>query len=349
VTPKVLFLVLDGLSPRHVDADTMPVLTSLAEEGGWCRQGGIGVMPTSTYPNHATFVTGMAPADHGVVANEIPTGAGPVPSWDRGPAVPTLFDAVRAGGGSSAAVFGDHHLPGVTGAADADLLWPGAARSEGIARDILGYAKDRETAAGIVEAIESGPDLIVAQLNESDTDAHIFGPDSPGAVRRYGRSDAYLGLVLDALRAEWDQWAVIVVSDHSQESVTVAEPIDLRTEARSRGLDGVVIDDGAGACVGGEMARHPAWLTEVEGVEGVHRLGGGAVFAWGELGRYFSPEEVPVQGVHGSPRTAAQVAVVGGGHPEAKSLAAQISRQQPAGTSWAPAVAAMLGVSLSPA
>jgi hypothetical protein len=348
VTARVLFLVLDGLSPRHVDTSQMPVLTALAEEGGWCRPGGIGVMPTSTYPNHATFVTGVGPSRHGVLANEIPTDAGFVPSWERGPAVPTLFDAVRAGGGSSAAVFGDHHLVGVTGAAAADAVWPGAARSEGLARDILGYAKDRETSAGIVEAIESGADLIVAQLNESDTDAHIFGPDSPDAIRRYGRSDAYLGVVLDALRAEWDQWAVMVVSDHSQESVTVTEPIDLRTAARSRGLDGVVIDDGAGACLGGPMARDTAWLAEVEGVEGVHRMDDGAVFAWGEPGRYFSPEEVPVRGVHGSPRTAGQVAVVGGGHPEAKARAAQISRQPPAGTSWAPAVAAMLGAPLPP-
>jgi hypothetical protein len=346
VTARVLFLVLDGTSPRHVDVSTMPVLTSLADEGGWCRPGGIGVMPTSTYPNHATFVTGVDPSRHGVVANEIPTEAGTVPSWERGPAVPTLFDAARAGGRTSAAVFGDHNLMGVTGAAAADTVWPGADRSAGVARDILGYAKDRETTTGIVEAIGSGADLVVAQLNESDTDAHIFGPDSPDAVRRYGRSDTYLGVVLDVLREEWDRWAVVVVSDHSQESVTVPEPIDLRTAARARGLDGVVIDDGAGACVGGEMARHPAWLAEVEGVEGVHPLGEGAVFAWGELGRYFSSEEVPVRGVHGSPRTVGQVAVVGGGHPEAKTLAAQISRQQPVGTSWAPAVAAMLGVLL---
>jgi hypothetical protein len=349
VTPNVLFLVLDGLSPRHIDRATMPVLTSLAESGGWCRQGGIGVMPTSTYPNHATFVTGVAPARHGVVANEIPTEAGPLPSWERGPSVPTLFDAVRAGGGSSAAVFGDHNLVGVTAADRADQVWPGAGRSEGLARDILGYAKDRETSAGIVATIDAGPDLIVAQFNESDTDAHIFGPDSPEALRRYGRSDAYLETVLDALRSAWDEWAVIVVSDHSQESVTDPEPIDLRAAARSRGLAGVVIDDGAGAAVGGEMARQPAWLTEVEGVEGIHRLDLGAVFAWGGPGRYFSSEEVPVRGVHGSPRTAGQVAVVGGGHPEAEALAAQISRRQPTGTSWAPAVAALLGVPLLPA
>ena len=235
MTARVLFLVLDGLSPRHVDASTMPVLTSLAEEGGWCRAGGIGVMPTSTYPNHATFVTGVDPSRHGVVANEIPTESGPVPSWERGPSAPTLFDAVRTGGGKSAAVFGDHHLVGVTGAAAADTVWPGSARPEGVACDILGYAKDGETTAGVIEAVGSGADLIVAQFNESDTDAHIFGPDSPDAVRRYGRSDDHLGVVLDALREEWDRWAVIVVSDHSQESVTVAEPIDLRAVAALQG------------------------------------------------------------------------------------------------------------------
>ena len=43
---------------------------------------------------------------------------------ELGPAVPTLFDACRAAGRSSAAVFGDQCLVGVTGARTADTHWP---------------------------------------------------------------------------------------------------------------------------------------------------------------------------------------------------------------------------------
>lgn len=345
---KVLLLVLDGVSPRYVDEGVMPVLTSLARSGGWCRQGAVGMLPSSTYPNHATFVTGVPPARHGIVANELPTDDGVVPSWERGPSAPTLFDAMRQAGRACAAVFGDHHLVGVTGAREASFLWPGDEEHPEVARDILGYAKDRETAGRVIGAVESGVELVVAQFNEPDTVAHVFGPDSPEALRRYRGTDRHLGTVIESLGPEWDEWAVIVVSDHAQETVTEPEPIDLRGAASTRGRLGLVVDDGAGAVLGGELARDPGWLTEVPGVGGVERLNDRTVLAWAAPGRYFAAAEEPVRGVHGSPRTAVQVAVVSGGHPAASPLGATVTRERPVSTSWAPAVAELLGLRFLP-
>ena len=186
-------MVLDGLSPRHVDRELMPVLASLAHEGGRCLDGCVGVMPSSTYPNHATFVTGVGPSEHGLVANDIPGDHGPVPSWELGLRVPTLFDAMSAAGRPSAAVFGDHHLVGATGAGRASLCWPRDEHEHSVARDILGYAKDRETAPVVVDVCRQGAELVVAQLNQTDTMAHIFGPDSDEALGQYGRSDSHVG------------------------------------------------------------------------------------------------------------------------------------------------------------
>ena len=341
---RVLFLVLDGVSPRHVDDGVMPVLTSLARAGGWCPEGGIGVMPTSTYPNHATFVTGAAPADHGIVANEIPTPAGPVPACERGPSSPTIFDAMRAAGRPSAAVFGDHHLVGVTGARAADSVWPDGGFGDGVALDALGYAKDRETAARVLEAVEGEAELVVAQLNEPDTAAHIFGPDSPDALRRYGRADALLGMVTESLRTAWGDWVVIVVSDHSQEAVVEPAPIDLHAAAGGLGLGGLIVDDGAVAVVGGEMARDDRWMTGVRGVEGTRRVDDDTVLAWATAGRWFSSVELPVRGVHGSPRTAPQVAVVTGGHRAVDALGRAIGQRRPEATWWAGAMAGLLGI-----
>jgi arylsulfatase A-like enzyme len=301
-------------------------------------------MPSSTYPNHATFVTGVTPERHGILANEIPTHRGVVPSWELGPSVPTLFDAMRAGHRSSAAVFGDHHLVGVTGAGAADSVWPGGDPDAAIARDILGYAKDRETAAVVVRAVADGAELVVAQFNEPDTVAHVFGPDSPEARHRYARADAYLGTIVESLGDEWDDWLAIVVSDHSQESVTETEPVDLRAAAGAAGLAGSVVDDGAVALLGGELAGEAGWVAEVPGVAGVQPLGAASLLAWSDPGRYFSAVEVPVRGVHGSPRTAAQIAVVLGGHPAAKRLASSLNRGRPVSTSWAPALAGHLGL-----
>lgn len=342
---RVLFLVVDGLSPRHVDREVMPALTTLALAGGWSRPGGVGVMPSSTYPNHATFATGSPPAAHGIIANQIPTASGAMPSWQVGLSVPTLFDAMHAAGRQSAAVFGDGHLVGATGAGNASFLWPVGPHPDGVALDPLGYAKDRETAAIVVEAVHSGAELVFAQLNQPDTVAHIFGPDSEEALCHYGRTDVHVGTISDSLRADWDDWVAIVVSDHSQEPVTEPEPVDLHAAAAGAvGLGGLVLDDGAAAVAGGELAHDTGWLTAVDGVEGFQRVGRDVVLVWCGPGRYFSPTEVPVRGVHGSPRTASQVGVVTGGHPAAQQLGAAISHRRPAASAWAPTVAGLLGL-----
>jgi hypothetical protein len=341
---KVLFAVIDGASPRHVDPTVMPTLHGLARNGAWCRAGAIGVLPTSTYPNHATFVTGESPAVHGIVANEWPSPLGTVSSWDVGPSVPTIFDSMRAAGRPSAAVFGDDHLVGVTGAGRADVLWPEGGFDADVTRDVLGYATDGETVGRVTQAVEQGCELVVAQLNETDTVAHIFGPDSDQALEHYRKVDGLLSRLVDSLRHEWGEWAVVVVSDHSQETVTVAEPIDLRAEAAARHLLGDVIDDGSTAVIGGELAVDAGWTTEVTGVEGFHRVDADTVLVWARAGRWFSPIALPVHGVHGSPRTSAQVAVVGGGHPKAEQFRTVLAEGRPRSTMWAPAVAELLGV-----
>jgi predicted AlkP superfamily pyrophosphatase or phosphodiesterase len=341
---RVLFLVCDGLSPRHVDPEVMPVLAALAEEGGWCHEGGIAVMPTSTYPNHATFVTGVVPSRHGITANHIPTEGGVVSPWEVGPSSPTLFDSMQAGGRRSAAVFGDHHLVGTMGARRADFLWPDGDFADGIDLDVLGYAKDPETAKRILEAVDDGAELVVAQLNEPDTAAHLFGPDHRKALSCYGGTDTQVGVVLSALREEWERWVVIVVSDHSQEAVVEPAPIDLHAVAEQLGMKGVVVDDGAAAVVWGELGRSDAWLRDVPGVDDTRRIDADTVLVWSTGGRWFSPMELPVRGVHGSPRTAPQVAVVSGGHPGARPLAEAIGQRRPPAESWAPAIAELLSI-----
>ena len=75
------------------------------------------VMTAATYPNHATFATGDGSArarDRHQLRAAAPVGF--TPAWELGPAVPTLFDACRAAGRSSAAVVGDQCLIGVMGA-----------------------------------------------------------------------------------------------------------------------------------------------------------------------------------------------------------------------------------------
>jgi hypothetical protein len=352
---NVLFLILDGLSPRHVRPEVMPTLTAMAEEGGWNRDGGVAVMPASTYPNHASFATGMPPADHGLWSAKVPRplsrggteesdGASLVNAWDLGPSVPTLFDWCAAAGRQVAAVLGDHHLVGTMGAEEADRVWPaGGEFGPEVARDVLGYADDRATAAEIAKAVADGPDLVVAQLNGPDTAAHLYGPDGEEALAAYRYNDEAIALVREALSARWHDWVVMVVSDHSQEE-SGEEFVDLDSALSDHQVAGRVILDGSAALVVGEAARRPGWLRAVDGVAGYEELADGAVVAWGGPGSSFGHRPWGVPGIHGSPRTRPQVAVVSGGHPEVEALARALLRHRPAATEWAGVIAGLLEI-----
>jgi hypothetical protein len=350
---NVLLLILDGLSPRHVRRDVTPTLSAMAEAGGWNRGGGVAVMPASTYPNHATFVTGVTPAVHGLWSSKIPDPAGPgdvkfgrtgplVEAWDVGPSAPTLFDVCGRAGRSTAAVLGDHHLVGAMGAVSANTCWPaGGAFGADVARDALEYADDAATAEQIAAVIGEGPDLVVAQLNGPDTAAHLYGPDSGEAIEAYRYNDAAIATVREALASRWDDWVVMVVSDHSQEEAS-DEAIDLDEVMRTRGIDGRVIRDGSAAIVTGQGGVDPRWLDDVDAVIGVEPLADHAVVVWGRPGSSFGEYPWGVPGIHGSPRTTPQVAVVSGGHSVVGPVTEWVEATPPPATQWARVIARLM-------
>ncbi len=70
---SVVLLSIDGLKPDYVlEADAhglkVPNLRRLVEEGAYATAV-TGVFPTVTYPSHATMLTGVAPARHGIYSN----------------------------------------------------------------------------------------------------------------------------------------------------------------------------------------------------------------------------------------------------------------------------------------
>jgi hypothetical protein len=351
---NILLLILDGLSPRHVRRDVMPTLSAMGEAGGWNKGGGVAVMPASTYPNHATFVTGVAPAVHGLWSSMVPDPGpggeegppgrrGPLlTAWDVGPSAPTIFDVCARAERSTAAVLGDHHLVGAMGAAVAGTSWPpGGIFSADVPRDALDYADDAATAEQIAGAIGRGPDLVVAQLNGPDTAAHLYGPDSDEALDAYRYNDAAIAIVREALTPRWDDWVVMVVSDHSQEAAG-DETIDLDEVMKVRGIDGLVIGDGSAAVVSGEGGRDPRWLDDVDAVVGVEPLADDTVVVWGRPGSSFGPHPWGVPGIHGSPRTTPQVAVVSGGHATVGSVIEWVEAAPPPATGWARVISRLL-------
>jgi hypothetical protein len=313
-------------------------------------------MTSATYPNHATFATGALPLEHGVVANWIVHEGRARPSYHVGPATPTIFDACRVGGRSSVAVLGDQNLVAIMGAQRADRHWPpDGVLPDDVARDGHGYAANHEVLPRILDVLDvvdgDRPDLVVAHINEPDTEAHIYGPDSAEAIASYHAADDCVAAIVDVLRPTWRDTVLVVVSDHDQEEVDDA-PIDLYEPVAEAGLPLTPIPEGSAAIVWGEDETSGRWLDGIDGVAGHREIAPGIRLVACAPRRWFNPpagfmSDPADRGTHGGERTRAQVAVVAGGHPSAAALARSLNERGAIdATDWAPAMARLLEVQL---
>jgi arylsulfatase A-like enzyme len=340
--PAVVFLMLDAVAPRRLDPVLTPTLRRWATAPGAVAATGRAVMASCTYPNHATFVTGVGPEAHGITSNWLVTEGGPVGSWERGPQAPTLFDECRRRGLSAEAVLGDHHLVGVMGARAAEAHWPPDGELTGdVPLDGLGYPADEAVLPRLLEALGHRPDLTVGYFGSVDTISHLFGPDSEEATGAYRALDRRLAEVDRTLAACWDDTVLVVVSDHDQETALDLPGIDLRGEAHRKGVEVQVVDEGSAAVVRGPADAR--WLEGIDGVAGWRATAGGRHVVWGEPGRFFGVADAPLlRGIHGGIHTRDQLALVGGGHPRAAEAARRV-RDGIAATAWAPLVSSLLG------
>src|ERR1700722_6520148 len=108
----VLMNSIDGLRPRDVlDADAhgfkAPNLQKLVAEGVYA-SGVKNALPTVTYPNHTTLITGVWPAKHGIANNPtfdpLQKNMGGWYWYSQDIKVGTLWDAVHKSGGKVASL-----------------------------------------------------------------------------------------------------------------------------------------------------------------------------------------------------------------------------------------------------
>ena len=108
----VLMISIDGLKPEYVtQADKyrlrIPTLRRIMADGTYA-DGVTGVVPTVTYPSHTTLVTGVWPAEHGILNNQIFDPEHKFTSnwywYSSEIQVPTLWDVAHAAGIRTASV-----------------------------------------------------------------------------------------------------------------------------------------------------------------------------------------------------------------------------------------------------
>ncbi|HEX4271391.1 MAG TPA: ectonucleotide pyrophosphatase/phosphodiesterase [Rhizomicrobium sp.] len=242
----VLMISIDGLRPGDVlDADargfTAPALKKLVAEGIYA-SGVRNALPTVTYPNHTTLITGVWPAKHGIANNPtfdpLQKNMGGWYWYAEDIKTDTLWDVVHKSGGKVASL----SWPVSVGARSIDYNLPEYWRAE-IPEDMKlmralatpGIVPLLEKNTGLTYAQADGEDvendvgrarfaaaLIAAKhpmfttvhLRGLDHTEHSYGPGSTQAKEALATLDKAVGeLVADARKAEPDL-VVAIVSDH---------------------------------------------------------------------------------------------------------------------------------------
>ena len=243
---SVLLISIDGLRPDYVfQADAhglkIPHLRRILRDGAHA-SGVRGALPTVTYPNHTTLVTGVWPAKHGIYSNLTfdPLGKN-FEGWywySEDIAVPTLWEAAAKAGLTVGSV-----------------SWPASVGAKGIRYNVPEYWRSQKSAddlkllravstPGLVAEIaqEAGPynvdlddaipgdwartkyaawilrhgkpQLMTVHLAALDHLQHVTGPFSPESNHTLEQIDEMLGQLEDAARTASPDYAVCVVSDH---------------------------------------------------------------------------------------------------------------------------------------
>jgi predicted AlkP superfamily pyrophosphatase or phosphodiesterase len=251
------------------------------------------VYPTTTYPAHATLVTGVPPSVHGIyshLASLDPTEKARPWCWFAGALrVPTLWDVARATGRKVAAVSWpvsagaamDYNIPEIWDPATTDphrdFATPARHSTPGLFPEVLkvlepifpGATPDRlRSEAALYLWGRYGPDLLLVHFVHYDQLAHQFGPTSPQALAAIERTDEEIGRLREGFAAD-EPCTVVVLSDHGFVPVEKeAAPLSVLDEEGlfDREADGTPKLGKLGAVhAGGSFAVY--WLEEPSATE----------------------------------------------------------------------------------
>lgn len=258
----VVIVSIDGLRPAfYADAAAAPTLASIAAAGA--RATAVeSVYPSSTYPAHASIVTGVRPARHGIHANTVWTEQGSSRNWywhAKDLKARTLWQAAREKGLKVAITY----WPTSVGAqADWVLgeIWDpenketirrlAASATPGLLAELalgVGIPQDRialdraaidafvsRSAAYIFK--KRRPNLQLVHLLAVDEVQHVSGPDSPAVLDALRAQDGNIARIRKAIAESGvaDRTALFIVGDHGFTSIS--HNVGANTILRDAGL-----------------------------------------------------------------------------------------------------------------
>jgi predicted AlkP superfamily pyrophosphatase or phosphodiesterase len=213
--PILILVSVDGWRWDYFDRAGTPTLHALAARGVRA-MGLIPPFPSKTYPSHYTIVTGLYPAHHGIISNNMwddtigerftmsaPTSKDP--RWWGGE---PLWSTVVQQGGRAMSMF-----------------WPGSEVEIGGVRPTEWRPFDEgfPIEARVTQVLDwlalperQRPQFITLYFSEVDTAAHAYGPLAPETLEAASKIDSLLGRLVAGIDASGvaDRTNLLVVSDH---------------------------------------------------------------------------------------------------------------------------------------
>jgi predicted AlkP superfamily pyrophosphatase or phosphodiesterase len=255
----VLMISIDGLKPEYVThADEhglrIPTLRRFMTEGVYA-EGVVGVVPTVTYPSHTTLITGVWPAEHGILNNQLfdpeKKFSGAWYWYAESIKVKTLWDAAHEAGMGTASVSWPASVNGVS----VDALIPEYWRATNVGGSTnpqdrylmnaisrpLGAIDEMEQRLGPYmlgnnTTVENGdevrtrysldilerrkPGFMTIHLSAMDDSEHEHGAFSAEAAKTLEAVDGMVARLMAAALKNDPATKIVIVSDHGFLNVT---------------------------------------------------------------------------------------------------------------------------------
>lgn len=285
---KCIIIVLDAFSSSYLtQLGPNSNLSGISEKGASCLTAR-SIYPSHTCSNHATIMTGVGTARHGIVGNNRLGEDGMSSVKNIQPEmiqVPTLFQMASAAGKKTAIVSGKDNLVtlfsggldiGISNKRLTEYLSVPPELTDSTDNDEY-YRFNMELANWVFDALftvlkEENPDLTMVNIQSTDYIAHRFGPGSEEMTECIRAVDEELGeLYLKMENAGMlEDTAVIVTADHGMTSSDKAIPL-IALSTMNFPTAGAVIDGRNGYIWYGKEEKE-AVIQFFENIEGIRNV-----------------------------------------------------------------------------
>ncbi|PXF49534.1 Bis(5'-adenosyl)-triphosphatase enpp4 [Gracilariopsis chorda] len=242
-TPTVLISIdgfrLEYFSRKENGEYLAPTLRSIAKEGVYAPDGMQPVMPSKTWPNHWTLVTGLFPESHGIVGNTMYDPKAQRwfhhdvdhPSWWKGePIWQTLMRSAKPSSVNESVEEAQNYTTGC-------VFWPGSSVVKHRPNVFWKYDESVPYTRRVNRAIElltggasdlgRKADFVTVYFEGVDHAGHMHGPNSREVNKEIKSVDDSLKALLDKLENAGLQHNLVVVSDHGMTEVSNEKRVDL--------------------------------------------------------------------------------------------------------------------------